>query len=104
MHPFLRNSLFLALLGFNSQLVRAQTGVGIGTLTPDASAALDISSLSKGVLLPRVVLTGPTDATTIPNPATGLAVFNATAAGALLPGIVSNVGTPASPILSLIHI
>ena len=28
--------------------------VGIGTLTPDASAQLDISSISKGLLIPRM--------------------------------------------------
>jgi predicted chitinase len=31
--------------------------VGIGTATPDASAALEISSTSKGVLLPRLTIT-----------------------------------------------
>jgi hypothetical protein len=36
-------------------LTFAQTGgVGIGTTAPDASAALDISSTSKGLLLPRL--------------------------------------------------
>jgi hypothetical protein len=52
----------------------AQTG--IGTTTPEASAKLDISSTNKGFLPPRVTLTSLTDNTTIPNPATGLLVYN----------------------------
>lgn len=39
--------------------------LGIGTATPDASASLDISGTSKGILIPRVTLTGSGDATTI---------------------------------------
>jgi hypothetical protein len=52
----------------------AQTG--IGTTTPDASAKLDISSTNKGFLPPRITLTSLIDNTTIPNPATGLLVYN----------------------------
>jgi hypothetical protein len=52
----------------------AQTG--IGTTTPDASAKLDVSASNKGFLPPRVTLTSITDNTTIPNPATGLLVYN----------------------------
>jgi hypothetical protein len=52
----------------------AQTG--IGTTTPEASAKLDISSTNKGFLPPRVTLTSISDNTTIPNPATGLLVYN----------------------------
>lgn len=54
--------------------VFAQTG--IGTTTPDASAKLDITSTNKGFLPPRVTLTSGTDNATIPNPATGLLVYN----------------------------
>ncbi len=54
--------------------VFAQTG--IGTTTPDASAKLDVSATNKGFLPPRVTLTSGTDNTTIPNPATGLLVYN----------------------------
>jgi len=63
-------------------VVKDNGAVGIGTSTPDTSAALDISSASKGMLIPRVALTSTTDATTIPSPASGLMVYN-TGAGAL---------------------
>ncbi|MBP5999742.1 MAG: tail fiber domain-containing protein [Sediminibacterium sp.] len=52
----------------------AQTG--IGTTTPDASAKLDIFATNKGLLPPRVTLTGISDDSTIPSPATGLLVYN----------------------------
>ncbi|MBL4705818.1 MAG: hypothetical protein JKY54_14930 [Flavobacteriales bacterium] len=55
----------------------AQTGnVGIGTYTPDSSAKLDISATDKGILLPRVTLTGLNDATTIAGPAASLLIWN----------------------------
>jgi hypothetical protein len=62
--------LFLLITFFG----QAQTG--IGTTTPEASAKLDVTSSNKGFLPPRVTLTSLTDNTTIPNPATGLLVYN----------------------------
>lgn len=41
-----------------------------------SDAILNIAATDKGVLLPRVALTSPTDKTTIPNPSTGLLVYN----------------------------
>ena len=52
----------------------AQTG--IGTTTPNASAKLDVFSTNKGFLPPRITLINGTDNSTIPNPATGLLVYN----------------------------
>ena len=66
-HYFLILSLFFSMQMF------AQTG--IGTISPDASAKLDVSSTNKGFLPPRVSLTSVTDNTTIPSPATGLFVY-----------------------------
>jgi len=56
--------------------------VGIGTTTPNASAALEIKAANKGFLPPRVALTGRYDSTTIPAPATSLLVYNTATAGA----------------------
>lgn len=50
--------------------------VGINTTTPHSSAILDIESNNKGVLIPRVSLTGSNDLTTISSPANGLLVYN----------------------------
>jgi hypothetical protein len=56
------------------QLLLAQ-GVGIGTSTPHPSAILELSSTTKGLLIPRL-----TDAErqALPDPATGLLIFNTT--------------------------
>jgi len=48
---------------------------------PNSSAMLDVNSTNKGLLIPRVTLTGTNDAFTIPSPATSLLVYNTTAAG-----------------------
>ena len=52
----------------------AQTGnVGIGTTIPDASAALDVSSTTQGLLPPRLT---QTQRDAVKTPAAGLVVFN----------------------------
>jgi hypothetical protein len=63
--------------------------VGIGTTTIDASSVLDVSSSSKGLLMPRLT-TAQRDAIT--SPATGLMIFNTTLNDGQL-----NVGTPLIP-------
>ena len=57
-------------VGFTS--VYAQDNVGIGTITPDPSALLEIQALDKGLLIPR------TDTLSIVNPATGLLIYTVT--------------------------
>ncbi|SDI08497.1 hypothetical protein SAMN05421846_10423 [Chryseobacterium taeanense] len=57
--------------------------IGIGTTSPNASAALDITASNKGLLIPRVALTSTIDQTTVASPANGLMVYNtATTTGA----------------------
>ncbi|GAA5094926.1 hypothetical protein GCM10023210_27060 [Chryseobacterium ginsengisoli] len=57
--------------------------VGINTATPDPSAILDLSQSSKagGLKFPTVALQSTTDIITIPNPASGLMIFNTATAG-----------------------
>ena len=50
-------------------------GIGIGTNTPNASALLDISSTTKGLLIPRMTTT---QMNAIATPAAGLLIFNTT--------------------------
>lgn len=57
--------ILIPLIGFGQS-------VGIGTASPDPSAALDITSSNGGILIPRV------DTSMISSPATGLMVFNPT--------------------------
>ncbi len=63
--------------------------VGIGTLTPDASAALDISNTGKGLLIPRM---STASINAITNPAKGLLVYDSVANQLMV-----NKGTPAAP-------
>ncbi|QRR03269.1 hypothetical protein [Dyadobacter sandarakinus] len=72
-------------------------GVGINTKTPDPSAALDIAATDKGVLVPRIALQSLVDATTIPNPANGLMIYNTNAGLKWGVGFYYNDGTPALP-------
>ena len=75
-HYLLLAPLASLLLAVAPYIALAQTGgVGIGTTTPAASAALDITSTSKGLLLPRL---SPAQRDAIASPATGLTIYNTT--------------------------
>lgn len=64
--------VFLCLLAMSFVAFAQKENVGIGTMSPDQSAILDLSSGSKGFLVPRLSLQ---QRGTIQNPATGLMVF-----------------------------
>lgn len=92
--------IFTALVALLPLTALAQ--VGVGTLNPDASAALDVTATDKGMLVPRVTTT---QRNAISSPATGLLVFNTTTnqfefytgtAWVSTTGWTSNSGTPAS--------
>lgn len=68
---FLLAAAFMVCTQVNSQ-------VGIGTETPNASAALEISSTNKGLLLPRM---STSQRNAIVSPATGLLVYDNTLKG-----------------------
>jgi len=72
----------------NDFVVTSAGEVGIGTTLPSASSVLDITSTDKGVLMPRVALTGSTDITTIVSPTNGLMVYNTGTAGLSYVGYV----------------
>ena len=65
----MKKLLILSMILFNS-ITWAQ--VGIGTVTPDTSAALDISSNNQGFLMPRMT---QVQRIAISSPATGLLVY-----------------------------
>jgi hypothetical protein len=72
--------------------------VGIGTSSPSASAILDLTSSSQGLLPPRVALTSKTGTSSpVASPQTGLIVYNTASAGtggdAVTPGYYYFNGT-----------
>lgn len=67
--------------------------VGIGTEDPDPSTVLEVAGTEKGVLIPRIALTGTTDTATIASPAVSLLVYNTAAVGGLEVGFVFWNGT-----------
>lgn len=93
-----------AIFGTNmsGSLATPAGNIGIGTSSPDVSAALEVDATNKGFLPPRVSLTGVSDNTTIPNPATGLLVFNT---GTVLDqnAYYYNSKTPATPVWTLLQ-
>ena len=68
----MKKLLLFAVLAATSLISYAQ--VGIGTVTPDASAALDVTSTTGGLLPPRMTQTERHDITTTPA-AAGLIVY-----------------------------
>ena len=76
----MKKLLFLSLLFVFVNNIFAQN-VGIGTITPDAGALLDITATNKGILIPRVTLTGINDISTIPGVTRSLLVYNTATAG-----------------------
>jgi len=82
---------FLLLAGLTFSLIIKAQNVAINAdgSVANASAMLDIKNPNKGLLIPRVTLTGTTDAVTIPTPAISLLVYNTastTGATAVTPG------------------
>lgn len=69
----------------------AQTGnVGIGTSSPDGSSKLDVTSISQGMLLPRMTLD---QRNLIASPANGLLIYQTD----VTPGLYYNSGTSSIP-------
>lgn len=85
-------SICLLLVGVTAN---AQVKIGAPAGAPAASAILDLSNTDaaanakKGFLGPQVSLSGTSDATTVPSPATGLMVYNTTAAGSGTTAVVA---------------
>lgn len=66
---------FLFLVSCITISVNCNAQIGIGTSSPDYSAILDLSSTTKGLLLPRMTTS---QQTALINPALGLMIYNTT--------------------------
>ncbi|WP_185286029.1 tail fiber domain-containing protein [Chryseobacterium indologenes] len=73
----------LVFLFFETAL---QAQVGINTTTPDPSSVLDVSGFDKGILIPRIALTGSLDTTTIPSRTNSLLIYNTKDINDVYPG------------------
>ncbi len=82
---------FLWIVIFLNLYGTANAQIGIGTSSPDASSILDLSSTTKGFLMPRMTTI---EQLTLVNPAIGLTIFNTTSGQ-----IETNVGTTLGGIL-----
>lgn len=83
--------LMLTLIIFGAANVKAQVTIGSQN-DPNAGAVLDLQSTTKGLLLPRVVLTSTTSGTPIAHTA-GMIVYNTATSNDVTPGYYYNNGT-----------
>jgi hypothetical protein len=67
--------------------------VGVNTNTPHPSSIFEVAANDRGLLIPQVALSGCSDLSTIPNPATSLLVFNTNPSTSLTVGFVYFDGT-----------
>jgi len=91
---FIMKNILLITFVLLSAAIKAQ--VGIGTTSPNTSAALDITSTTAGLLLPRVTAA---QKGLISTPATGLMVYQTDGTA----GFYYNSGTPGTPVWTLIQ-
>ncbi len=86
-------TLFLALAMIATYSISAQVSINTDGSSAAESAMLEVKSSDKGMLIPRVALTGTTDVTTISSPAESLMVYNTATAGDVTPGFYYWNGT-----------
>ena len=90
--------LFLATIIFASYSLSAQVAVSTDGSSAEESAMLEVKSSDKGMLIPRVALTGVNDASTIATPATSLLIYNTATATGVSPGYYYNSGSSGTPV------
>lgn len=81
--------IFLVIFSFSVSLINlnAQSlAINTTAATAHVSSILDVSSSNKGMLIPRVALTGTADVVTITSPATSLLVYNTATVSNVTPG------------------
>ncbi len=72
--------LLTLIWALSTQWAQAQS-VGIGTPTPNSSAMLDVTSSTKGILIPRVALTSTSSPLPLVSFVEGMMVYNTATAG-----------------------
>src|SRR5947207_15680166 len=87
-----------------SQLSEDQVGINNSNAAPDNTAMLDIRSVNRGLLIPRIALTSSNDVSTIAGPVVSLLIYNTATAGAgstaVIPGYYYWNGSGWIPLLT----
>ncbi len=83
--------LILMILGFSGY--SQNVGINSTGTAPNAAAGLDVDFANKGVLIPRVALTGTANLAPLPAHVAGMVVYNTATAGDVIPGFYYNNGT-----------
>jgi len=78
----MKNILTTLAANLLALFLSAQVGINNSNALPDNSAMLDVRSSNRGLLIPRIALTGTNDVITIPSPTLSLLIFNTATAGA----------------------
>lgn len=85
----MKKAILFFQIALSTLIINAQS-VGVGTMTPNSSALLDVRSVDKGLLIPRM---SASQRSAIASPAKGLLVYQTE----VPEGFYYNSGTPASP-------
>src|SRR5688572_6533877 len=81
MHLTMKIIAAILILIASLPVLAQNVGINATGTTPDASSMLDVSSSSKGLLIPRVALTATNAAAPVTSPTTSLLVYNTATAG-----------------------
>ena len=85
--------IFLTIALVAGMMVSAQVKIGDQVTTLNPNSLLELQSTDKGVLFPRVALTGTTSFAPLSAHVAGMTVYNTATAGDVKPGLYSNDGT-----------
>jgi hypothetical protein len=85
--------IFLTIALVAGMMVSAQVKIGDQVTILNPNSLLELQSTNKGVLFPRVALTGTTDATTVGTQVAGMTVYNTAAISDVTAGMYTSNGT-----------
>jgi len=85
--------IFLTLTLAVGIMASAQVRIGGTGTSVDANAILELQSSTKGLLFPKVALTGTANVAPLAAHVAGMTVYNTATAGDVTPGLYANSGT-----------
>jgi|LakMenEpi03Aug12_release.lakeMendotaPanAssembly.Ray.scaffolds.fasta_scaffold482488_2 hypothetical protein len=85
--------IFLTLALAAGLISSAQVKIGNNVTSVNANSILDLEATNKGLLFPRVALTGTTNVSPLTAHVAGMTVYNIATAGDVTPGLYTNSGS-----------